>query len=151
MSRISLWLCITAGKFHPKLASVPRCVFCTPQWLRPCVPLLPEAAQRSGFKSESGINRFRISLFRRRMVQLIWDLHAVLYFKLEKFQPCVLHPRGPSGGTTCSISGKNTASQRKCCSTAAWCGASSAGPPPTPKVEQKTQKTRRSRCLSWVD
>lgn len=69
--------------------------------------------------------------------------YATLYFKIEKFQPCVHRPRGTSGGRTCSISVKTTASPRKCCSTAAWCGASSPGPPQTQKVENPTDLWRQ--------
>lgn len=74
----------------------------------------------------------------RSISQLLFVVDVLLWcFALEEnFQPCVRRPRERSGGRTCSISAGTTASPRKCCSTAAWCGASSLGPPQTPKVEQ---------------
>uniref|UniRef100_A0AAQ4RF94 Kv channel-interacting protein 4 n=1 Tax=Gasterosteus aculeatus aculeatus TaxID=481459 RepID=A0AAQ4RF94_GASAC len=55
----------------------------------------------------------------------------VLPFK--RFQPCVHQTRGPSGWRTCGISAEAEGSQRKSCSTAAWCVASSPGPPQNQK------------------
>lgn len=162
MSCISLWPCITAGKCHPKLAYVLRCflpelvavcLVCSGGCSYLCLNVYLRLLRGHDLSFEN--KNLCVTILELHFLQIhgplrstwmIWlvpvrDLHAnnvTLYFEIEKFQPCVHHPRGPSGGKTCSITVKTTASPRKSCSTAAWCGASSPGPPQTRKVENNT-------------
>lgn len=162
MSCISLWPYITAGKCHLKLSYVLRCFLpelvavclafssgCSYLCLNVYLSLLRGHDLNYESKNlcvailELHFLQIRGPLRSTRMIWLVSlrDLYAnnvTLYFEIEKFQPCVHHPRGPSGGKTCNISVKTTASPRKSCSTAAWFGASSPGPPQTRKVENNT-------------
>lgn len=133
MSCISLGACVTAGNLHPKLASALGDYIKLQVAFTVCFFFLGGKKKFGASKSRSA----QIPCAVRWILQLFFVTDVLLWcFAIEdKFQPCAHRPREPSGGKTCSISAGTTASPRKFCSTAAWCGASSLGPPQTPKVE----------------
>lgn len=153
MSCISLWQCLPWGKNHPTLAYVLGWIaltwsgFLCMLWCSCLCFNIYQSLLRGHHLNNEARNNFLCYNLKwiywklTALREVSWWLglvanNATLYFKIAEFQPCVHQLRGPSGGRTCSISVKTTASPRKSCSTAAWCGASSPGPPQTQKVQK---------------